>query len=123
MSYTNMIHEAGFVGTPEQRDTLRAAIAAALELVDALAEAQPSTSPLHVRARLSTANVSGTAAAPVIDLRWMNCPPDPSAPVGIDVVSEAAVRARVSGATVRHCGAAGHFGPIDVTALAVALGF
>ena len=72
---------------------------------------------------LSVIRVSGSNAAPDVDLVWTNRPVTPHHPLDFAALAEAALRAGVSGVTVTHNGDSVSFGVADFGALATALGF
>lgn len=111
----NQIRDIGFVG---DFAAMHAAVKAALLAIDGLATQQNRI--LQIGNSLSVVDVSGTDAAPVVDLRWRHRPALFGAVVGVEAAAEAALGS-IAGITITHDGAAEAL-VADVGALATALG-
>lgn len=72
---------------------------------------------------VSVVQVSGSAAAPTLNVVWRSFPLMPGHPMPYEAVAEAAIRGEVAGAVVLHRGEARDLGIADHAALAAALGF
>lgn len=109
------IVDVGFTG---DFAAMRASVKTQLLAVDSLAT--PQNRILQIGNSLSVAQVSGTDAAPVVNLVWRHRPALFGAVVGVEAAAEAALGS-IAGITITHDGAAETL-VADIGALATALG-
>ena len=102
-------------------NTIAATIDTQLQAVDAVAPVSSERRPVFDL--ISTVNVSGSDAAPVVNVVWRARPATHGSALATEAVVEAALIAGVASVSVTHDGVVGVFGVVSMSSLATALGF
>ena len=118
---SNLLTKIRDVGFTDVFATIAATIDTQLQAVDAVAPVPSERRPVYDL--ISTLHVSGSDAAPVIDIRWRARPATHGSALATEAVVEAALRAGIASLTITHDGNAATFGVVSMTDLGTALGF
>ena len=118
---SNLLTKIRDVGFTDVFATIAATIDTQLTKVDAVAPVPSERRPVF--GLISSVDVSGSDAAPVIDVVWITRPATHGSALATEAVVEAALRAGIASLTVTHDGNAATFGVVSMTDLGTALGF
>ena len=118
---SNLLTKIRDVGFSDVFATIAATIDTQLTKVDAVAPVSSERRPMYDL--LSSVNVSGSDAAPVLDVRWRARPATHGSALATEAVCEAALRAGIASLTITHDGNSGSFGVVSMVDLGSALGF